>query len=252
MHSVLWHCWLGGRKGKRPVNNWVVGVLTRLFVCSDVQICIWFSWCHCHSLSLASVKSRLVLPFWYWLTWVVPDKGPLNGCVCVCQWPQPQRIWTTWPSYHKSCQSWCSEIMQSFANFNQLPDLLLDDRELSLATFGSHSSSVRNSFSLSVLRAPVTNNHTTIQPLQINTRSKNFAGRPHHPHTCHHMVGESILQPHFHPNVLPLGQVCSPVLLWTFAPYTVMHFNKEERYATYTHTHLMALFPGLPRWTSTR
>jgi len=33
--------------------------------------------------SLASVKSRLVLPFWYWLTRVVPDKGPLNGCVCV-------------------------------------------------------------------------------------------------------------------------------------------------------------------------
>jgi len=31
--------------------------------------------------SLASVKYRLVLPFWYWLTQVVPDKGPLNGCV---------------------------------------------------------------------------------------------------------------------------------------------------------------------------
>jgi len=26
----------------------------------------------------------LVLPFWYRLTQVVPDKGPLNGCVCVC------------------------------------------------------------------------------------------------------------------------------------------------------------------------
>jgi len=26
-----------------------------------VQICIWPSWCHCHSLSLALVKSRLVL-----------------------------------------------------------------------------------------------------------------------------------------------------------------------------------------------
>jgi len=23
--SVLWHCWLGGRKGTRPVKNWVVG-----------------------------------------------------------------------------------------------------------------------------------------------------------------------------------------------------------------------------------
>ena len=35
-------------------------------------------------LSLALVKSRLVLPFWYRLTRVVPDNGPLNGCVCVC------------------------------------------------------------------------------------------------------------------------------------------------------------------------
>ena len=28
-------------------------------------------------------KFRLVLPFWYRLTCVVPDKGPLSGCVCV-------------------------------------------------------------------------------------------------------------------------------------------------------------------------
>ena len=59
-------------------------MLAWLSVWSEVQTCIWPSWCHCHSLSLASVKSRLVLPFWYRLTWVVPDKGPLNGCVCVC------------------------------------------------------------------------------------------------------------------------------------------------------------------------
>ena len=55
-----------------------------LSVWSEVQTCIWPSWGHCHSLSLASVKSRLVLPFWYQPTRVVPDKGPLNGCVCVC------------------------------------------------------------------------------------------------------------------------------------------------------------------------
>ena len=36
-----------------------------------------------HSLFLASVKSRLVLPFWYRLTRVVPDKGPLNGGECI-------------------------------------------------------------------------------------------------------------------------------------------------------------------------
>jgi len=29
-----------------------------------------------------SSKSRLVLPFWYRLTRVVPDKGSLNGCCC--------------------------------------------------------------------------------------------------------------------------------------------------------------------------
>jgi len=28
-------------------------------------------------------KIQLVLPFWYQLTWVVPEIGPLNGCVCV-------------------------------------------------------------------------------------------------------------------------------------------------------------------------
>ena len=41
------------------------GVLAWLSVWREVQTCIWCSWCHCHSLSLASVKSRLVLPFWY-------------------------------------------------------------------------------------------------------------------------------------------------------------------------------------------
>ena len=39
---------------------------------------------HFHSRSLASVKSRLVVPFWYQPTRVVSEKGPLNGCVCVC------------------------------------------------------------------------------------------------------------------------------------------------------------------------
>ena len=38
-----------------------------------------------------AVKSRLVLPFWHRLTWVVPEKRPLNGCVCVCVLP-PYRI----------------------------------------------------------------------------------------------------------------------------------------------------------------
>jgi len=69
--SVLWCCWLGGRKGIRPVKKLSGGVLA----CP--------SWCHYHSLSLASVKSRLVLPFWYRLTWVVPERAVERVCVCV-------------------------------------------------------------------------------------------------------------------------------------------------------------------------
>jgi len=37
------------------------GVLTWLFDWGEVLICTCPSWCYCHSLSLASVKSRLVL-----------------------------------------------------------------------------------------------------------------------------------------------------------------------------------------------
>ena len=48
--------------------------------------CNYLSETRCHSLSLASVKSRLVLPFWYRLTRVVPEKGLLNGCVCIYKW----------------------------------------------------------------------------------------------------------------------------------------------------------------------
>jgi len=65
-------------------------VLAWLSAWSEVQTCIWPSWCHCHSLSLASVKSRLVLP-------LVPAHAHLGSpgqravtrvCVCV-----PCRNW---------------------------------------------------------------------------------------------------------------------------------------------------------------
>jgi len=60
MPSVLWRCWLDGRKGIRPVKKLEWWVLAWLSVWSEMQTCIWPSWCHCHSLSLSSVKSRLV------------------------------------------------------------------------------------------------------------------------------------------------------------------------------------------------
>ena len=71
------------RQEGHPACKKLSGVVPAwLSVWSKVQICIRPSWCHCHSLSVASVKSRLVLPFWYWLSRVVLDKGRLNGCVC--------------------------------------------------------------------------------------------------------------------------------------------------------------------------
>ena len=83
---------VGRQEGYLACEKLSGGVLEWLSVWSEVQTCIWPSWCHCHSLSLASIKSRLVLPVWYWLTRVVPEKGPLNGCVCVCV--SQQRLWS--------------------------------------------------------------------------------------------------------------------------------------------------------------
>ena len=42
---------------------------------------------HCSSgeaASAANAGSAIFTAKVYWLTRVVPDKGPLNGCVCVC------------------------------------------------------------------------------------------------------------------------------------------------------------------------
>jgi len=51
-------------------------------------------WCHCHPKtrsSLASLKSRLVLPFWYQHTQFVLVKRLLNGCSVVVSPPSHRR-----------------------------------------------------------------------------------------------------------------------------------------------------------------
>jgi len=100
---------LVGRQEGLPACKklWVVGCW------SEVQTCMP-SWCHFHSLSLASVKSRMFLPFWYRLTWVVPEKRPLSvfvcvhACVrvCVCWYKMLQtlsllKLWQKWSSNSK-------------------------------------------------------------------------------------------------------------------------------------------------------
>ena len=82
---------LVGQEGHPACKKLSGGMQAWLCVWVKVQICIWPSWCHCHSLSLVPVN-----PDWFHLpgvTFVVsPDpgspgqnpRGPKNGCVCVC------------------------------------------------------------------------------------------------------------------------------------------------------------------------
>jgi len=69
-----------------------------------------------HSLSLASVKSGLVLPFWYRLTWVVPEKGPLNGCVCVCA----LTLLVGRQEGHPACKKWSGGVLAWLSVWSEL------------------------------------------------------------------------------------------------------------------------------------
>ena len=107
------------------------GVLAWLSVWSQVQTCVQPSWCLCHTLSLGSVKSRLVLPFWYRLTWVVPEKGPLNVCVCVCvRACVPARAqFSIWCAKHKMWHivislPWCVCVCNCWTQLWALQELL--------------------------------------------------------------------------------------------------------------------------------
>ena len=84
--SVLWRCWLGGRKGIRPVKNWVVwywrGYLSGARL-QDADLHI----AQLMPLPLTfSCFSKIQIGF----TFLVPAhpgsprQRPLNGCVCVC------------------------------------------------------------------------------------------------------------------------------------------------------------------------
>ena len=72
--SVLWRCWLGGRKGMRPVKTewWDAGVVMCLGQGADLHMAQLMPL----PLTIScSSKSRLVLPsWWYLLAFAHPDK----------------------------------------------------------------------------------------------------------------------------------------------------------------------------------
>jgi len=90
---------VGRQEGHPACKKLSGGMLVWLSVWGEVQICIWSSRCHCHSLSLAPVNPDwFYLPgftFLVWLTRVVPDRiqksskmtvyacAHAHACVCV-------------------------------------------------------------------------------------------------------------------------------------------------------------------------
>ena len=110
--SVLWHCWLGDRKGIRSVKKLSGGVLAWLSIWSEVQTCIWRSWCHCHSLSLASVKIQIGFTF------LVPahlgspgQRAVKRVCVCVCLWTC---LWTRHEQQWTLVKRWTQPLLSQW------------------------------------------------------------------------------------------------------------------------------------------
>jgi len=92
-------------------------VLVWLSAWTEVQtVCIWSSWCYCHPRtpsSLASFKSRLVLPLWYRRTQVVLEKRPLNRCSgswCMFHFSlcYPIHLWVCSEARRRRHRGWCS------------------------------------------------------------------------------------------------------------------------------------------------
>jgi len=72
---------VGQQEGLPACKKLSGGMLAWLSVWSEVQIC---TMAQVVPLPLTVSCFRVVLPFWYWITCVVPDKGPLNGCCWCC------------------------------------------------------------------------------------------------------------------------------------------------------------------------
>ena len=85
--SVLRRCWLGGMQEGHPAckktERWGAGVAIYLERVADLHTCMFQLMLLPLTVSCFS-EIQIGFTFWYRLTWVVPEKRPLNGCVCVC------------------------------------------------------------------------------------------------------------------------------------------------------------------------
>jgi len=71
---------LGGRKGIRPVKTewWGAGMV----ICLELGADLYMAQLMPLPLIVSHFsKIQIDFTFWYWLTRVVPDKRPLDGCV---------------------------------------------------------------------------------------------------------------------------------------------------------------------------
>ena len=76
---------VGRQEGHPDCKKLSCGLLAWLSMWSEVQTCIWPSWCHCHSPSLAPVKSRLAFTFLVPAHLGTPGKRAVKRvCVYVC------------------------------------------------------------------------------------------------------------------------------------------------------------------------
>jgi len=91
--SVLWRCWLGGKKGIRPVKNIrVVWCWCGCLSGARCRLALWPSWCHCHPLSCFS-KIQIGFTFLVLAHLGSPGQRAVKRvCVCVV----PSVLWCCW------------------------------------------------------------------------------------------------------------------------------------------------------------
>jgi len=116
----IWHEW------------WGAGVVICLERCADLHMAQLMPLPL--TVSCFSKIQIVFLPFWYWLTCVVPDKGPLNVCVYVIPYGMqvPVAVWQP-----------CKLIFMHFSPLKDFGILFLNYYVLSLLIFTNVSTTCK-------------------------------------------------------------------------------------------------------------